>query len=210
MLAPVRRLIPAIAQLGPQNLGHRIRPGRGRDELRRLGRALDATMDRIAAGYEGQRIFAANASYELRTQLALQRTLIEAGMTEPLSPEQSALLAGQLLASNARNERLIEGLLVLSQADQGLASRTPQSLDRITAGLVDACAPAAADADVKVTADLRPRIVAGDGVLLEPPGPEPAAQRGQVQPSGRHGARHRGSRGRRPDRGEHRAGTTGP
>jgi signal transduction histidine kinase len=167
VLAPVRRLIPAIAQIGPQNLGHRIRPGRGRDELRRLGRALDATMDRIAAGYEGQRIFAANASHELRTPLALQRTLIEVGMTEPLSPEQSALLANQLLATNARNERLIEGLLVLSQADQGLASRTPQSLDRITAGLVDACAPAAADADVKVTADLRPRVVAGDGVLLE-------------------------------------------
>ncbi|GAA3950581.1 sensor histidine kinase [Actinoplanes auranticolor] len=167
VLAPVRRLVPAITQIGPQNLGHRIRPGRGRDELKRLGRAVDATMDRIAAGYEGQRTFAANASHELRTPLALQRTLIEVGMSEPLSPEQSALLANQLLATNARNERLIEGLLVLSQADQGLAARTPQALDRITAGLIEAGSAAAADADVKVIADLRPCTVPGDSVLLE-------------------------------------------
>jgi signal transduction histidine kinase len=167
VLAPVRRMLPIIAQIGPQNLGHRIRPGRGRDEVKRLGRALDEMMNGIAAGYEGQRSFAANASHELRTPLALQRTLIEVGMAEPLTPEQSGLLASQLLATNARNERLIEGLLVLSQADQGLASRSPQALDRIAAGVVDAHTRAAADADVKITIDPHPYAVGGDGVLLE-------------------------------------------
>ncbi|MGK5683726.1 sensor histidine kinase [Actinoplanes sp. URMC 104] len=167
VLAPVRRVLPVIAQVGPQNLGHRIRPGRGRDEIKRLGRALDTMMNGIAAGYEGQRSFAANASHELRTPLALQRTLIEVGMAEPLTPEQSALLASQLLETNARNERLIEGLLVLSQADQGLTSRTRQSLDDIAAGVVDAHGRVAADADVKVTIDAGPYEVWGDGVLLE-------------------------------------------
>nr|WP_221379136.1 HAMP domain-containing sensor histidine kinase [Actinoplanes polyasparticus] len=167
VLAPLRRMLPAIAQAGPQNLGHRIRPGRGRDEVKRLGRALDTMMDGIAAGYEGQRSFAANASHELRTPLALQRTLIEVGMAEPLTPEQSALLASQLLETNARNERLIEGLLVLSQADQGLSARTPQPLDRIVADVVDAHARAAADADVKITSEIGRYEVFGDGVLLE-------------------------------------------
>jgi signal transduction histidine kinase len=167
VLAPVRRVLPVIAQVGPQNLGHRIRPGAGRDEIKRLGRALDTMMNGIAAGYEGQRSFAANASHELRTPLALQRTLIEVGMAEPLTPEQSALLASQLLATNARNERLIEGLLVLSQADQGLTSRTLQRLDRIVTGVADAHTRAAADADVKIEIDARPYPVAGDGVLLE-------------------------------------------
>jgi signal transduction histidine kinase len=167
VLAPVRRMLPVIAQVGPQNLGHRIRPGRGRDEIKRLGRALDTMMNGIAAGYEGQRSFAANASHELRTPLALQRTLIEVGMAEPLTPEQSDLLASQLLETNARNERLIEGLLVLSQADQGLTSRTRQALDRIAAGIVDAHARAAADADVKITFEPSPYEVEGDGVLLE-------------------------------------------
>ncbi|SNY53475.1 sensor histidine kinase [Paractinoplanes atraurantiacus] len=167
VLIPVRRMLPVIAQVGPQNLGHRIRPGRGRDEIKRLGRSLDAMMDGIAAGYEGQRSFAANASHELRTPLALQRALIEVGLAEPLTSEQSALLATQLLETNARNERLIEGLLVLSQADQGLKTRAPQSLDRLAAGVVDAHARAAADADVKITIEVSPYEVEGDAVLLE-------------------------------------------
>ncbi|MBL7253330.1 sensor histidine kinase [Paractinoplanes lichenicola] len=167
VLVPLRRVLPIIAQVGPQNLGHRIRPGQGRDEIKRLGRALDTMMNGIAAGYEGQRTFAANASHELRTPLALQRTLIEVGMAEPLTPEQSALLASQLLETNARNERLIEGLLVLSQADQGLAVRTPQALDRITLAVADAHAGAAAEADVKIKTETSPYEVEGDGVLLE-------------------------------------------
>ncbi|XVU22936.1 sensor histidine kinase [Actinoplanes sp. CA-054009] len=167
VLTPVRRMLPVIAQVGPQNLGHRIRPGRGRDEIKRLGRALDAMMDGIAAGYEGQRSFAANASHELRTPLALQRALIEVGLAEPLTSEQSALLATQLLETNARNERLIEGLLVLSQADQGLRTRTPQSLDDIAAGVVDAHTRAAGDADVKIKMEASPYEVEGDAVLLE-------------------------------------------
>ncbi|GAB7038725.1 MULTISPECIES: sensor histidine kinase [Catenuloplanes] len=167
VLLPLRTMVPAIAQMGPQNLGHRIRPRGRRDELARLGRTLDAMMDRIAAGYEGQRRFAANASHELRTPLALQRTLIEVGMAVPLTPEQSALLASQLLAANARNERLIEGLLVLSQADQGLAGRNPERLDEIVRAVLDAHAGPAAEREVTVVPTVRPRVVPGDAVLPE-------------------------------------------
>ncbi|MDR7274751.1 sensor histidine kinase [Catenuloplanes atrovinosus] len=168
VLLPLRRIVPAIAQVGPQNLGHRIRPPRRtRDELARLGRALDTMMDRIAAGYEGQRRFAANASHELRTPLALQRTLIEVGMAVPLTPEQSALLASQLLAANTRNERLIEGLLVLSQADQGLAGRRPERLDKIADAVLAAHEASAAERSVTLVPALRLRTVNGDGVLLE-------------------------------------------
>ncbi|MDP9795541.1 signal transduction histidine kinase [Catenuloplanes nepalensis] len=168
VLLPLRTIVPAIAQMGPQNLGHRIRaPRRRRDEVSRLGHALDTMMDRIAAGYEGQRRFAANASHELRTPLALQRTLVEVGMAAPLTPEQSALLASQLLAANARNERLIEGLLVLSQADQGLAGRNPERLDTIVEAVLAAHAEPAAEREITLVPSVRPRTVHGDAVLLE-------------------------------------------
>ncbi|MFI5841864.1 sensor histidine kinase [Catenuloplanes sp. NPDC051500] len=168
VLAPLRAMVPVISQMGPQNLGHRVRPARRRrDEVAKLGRALDTMLDRIGAGYEAQRRFAANASHELRTPLALQRTLIEVGMAVPLTPEQSALLASQLLAANARNERLIEGLLVLSQADQGLAGRRPERLDAIADEVVTAHAVPAADRSVTLVRSLAPRTVPGDDVLLE-------------------------------------------
>ncbi|GAB3850441.1 ATP-binding protein [Micromonospora andamanensis] len=165
-LRPVRDLAGPIAQVGPQNLGHRLRP-RGNDELARLARSIDAMMERIAAGYEGQRRFAANASHELRTPLAVQRTLIEVGMARSLTGEQLELLTGQLLETNERNERLIEGLLALSESDQGLRSRTPQRLDQLVTGVLAAYQDRITEAGVTVQSHLEPRMVMGERVLLE-------------------------------------------
>jgi signal transduction histidine kinase len=166
-LRPVRDLVPVIADVGPQNLGHRLRPGRGRDELAVLGRTIDEMMDRIAVGYEAQRRFAADASHELRTPLAVQRTLIEVGMARTLSADQLELLTAQLLETNERNERLIEGLLVLSESDRGLAARTPLRLDTIAATVLDAHRARATAAGITLTSRLSPRVVLGEQVLLE-------------------------------------------
>ena len=166
-LRPLRDVTAAISDAGPQNLGHRLRPGPGADELAVLGRTIDDMMDRIATGYEAQRRFAADASHELRTPLAVQRTLIEVSMAGELTTEQLALLTEQLLATNERNERLIEGLLVLSESDRGLTTRAPLRLDRITAAVLDAHRKRAAEAGVAITSDLRPRTVLGEHVLLE-------------------------------------------
>ncbi|WP_432828730.1 sensor histidine kinase [Dactylosporangium sp. CA-092794] len=168
VLRPLRDLVPVVEQVGPQNLGHRIEPvGGSRDELAALSRAINDMMDRIMAGYEGQRRFAANASHELRTPLAVQRILIEVGMAQPLTPEQTALLTTQLLQTNQRNERLIEGLLVLSEVDQGLAARLPVRLDEIAAAVVAAHHGPAAATAIQLTTDLKPRTVNGEQVLLE-------------------------------------------
>ncbi|QSB16859.1 HAMP domain-containing protein [Natronosporangium hydrolyticum] len=166
-LRPILDLADDIGNLGPQNLGYRLRPGSSREELAELGRAIDAMMDRVAVGYEAQRRFAADASHELRTPLAVQRTLIEVGMAGPLTADQRALLSAQLLATNERNERLIEGLLVLAESDRGLVTRSPQRLDRIVAEVLDAHRERAAAAGVTITSRLRPRVVEGEQVLLE-------------------------------------------
>ncbi|MFG1608377.1 sensor histidine kinase [Actinoplanes sp. NPDC049265] len=166
-LRPLRELTPLIEKIGPQNLGYRMRPGPGRDELARVSRALDAMMDRVAAGYEAQRRFAADASHELRTPLAVQRVLVEVGLATARTPEQLALLAGQLLDANERNERLIEGLLVLAETDRGLISRTPVRLDIIAEQVIDDHRARAADAGLVITSTLSPRLVSGEQVLLE-------------------------------------------
>ncbi|RKN47606.1 sensor histidine kinase [Micromonospora endolithica] len=166
-LRPLRDLVPVIANVGPQNLGHRLKPGPGRDELTVLGRAIDEMMDRIAVGYEAQRRFAADASHELRTPLAVQRTLIEVGMARTLNDDQLALLTAQLLETNERNERLIEGLLVLSESDRGLQTRVPLRLDQIVAAVLDAHRARAEEAGVTIISRLTPRLVAGEQVLLE-------------------------------------------
>ncbi|WP_399931861.1 histidine kinase dimerization/phospho-acceptor domain-containing protein [Streptomyces kanamyceticus] len=66
-----------------------------------------------------QRRFTADAAHELRTPLAIQRTAIEVGLTDP-GPRRVARTRADMLTVVRRSEHLIESLLLLSTSDQGL------------------------------------------------------------------------------------------
>ncbi len=167
VLRPVAQMADTLTRLGPTSLGVRLKVVGGNDETKRLGDAIDAMLDRVAAGYEAQQRFAANASHELRTPLATQRALIEISLRDALTSDQLELVSRQLLATNARNEALIEGLLVLAETDRGLRSRSPQRLDLITAATVETLRAAAAQAQVSLDTVLTAVEVDGEAPLLE-------------------------------------------
>jgi signal transduction histidine kinase len=167
VVAPLQAMTNTVAHLGPTSLGMRLRPTGPRDETRRLAEAIDAMLDRVAEGYEAQRRFAANASHELRTPLATQRTLIEVSLADALTQEQLQLLSRQLLATNERNEKLIEGLLVLAETDRGLVSAAPLRLDEIADDTLTTLAKAAEERGLHVAAELAPTWVVGERPLLE-------------------------------------------
>jgi signal transduction histidine kinase len=164
---PLRRLGESVRRFGPQNLAERSGLPAGRSQYGDLARDIDAMLDRVAEGYEAQRRFAANASHELRTPLAVQRTLIEVGMSGDPTPDQLALLTRQLLDTNERNEALIEGLLVLAETDQAVVARTPQRLDAIAADVAAVYQQLATGAGVRLQTDLAPVTVHGEAALLE-------------------------------------------
>jgi signal transduction histidine kinase len=165
---PIRAMTASVEQLGPTNLGLRIRPaGSPSDETRTLGEAIDRMLDRVSEGYEAQRRFAANASHELRTPLATQRALIEVSMSSALSPDQLELLSRQLLATNERNEHLIEGLLVLAETERGLMSRARLRLDSVVADVVSTSRAAAEQRCLTVHTDLAEQTVVGEAPLVE-------------------------------------------
>jgi signal transduction histidine kinase len=124
LLRPLTALAGTVSQLGPQNLGQRIRMTGAADPLKELADAVDAALDQLVAGYESQRKFASNASHELRTQLAVQRLLTEVAMDDPDSGPDLHRLGGQLVRANERNEKLIEGLLGLAESERGLPARS--------------------------------------------------------------------------------------
>ncbi len=167
VFAPLQRMADTITQLGPTSLGLRIRAQGPRDEARRAADAIDAMLDRVAEGYDAQRRFAANASHELRTPLATQRALIEVSLQSALTPEQLQLLSRQLLATNERNEALIEGLLVLAETERGLLTTGPQQLDAVLAAVVHTMQPAAAERGIRIDTVLEPVAVMGELPLLE-------------------------------------------
>jgi signal transduction histidine kinase len=166
-LQPLSATAETVRQLGPQNLGQRIRMTGSADELKELADAIDEALDRLAAGYESQRRFAANASHELRTPLAVQRLLTEVAMDAPGTSQDLHRLGMQLLRTNERNERLIEGLLVLAESDRGLPGKVPVRLDELAESVLDAHLEMAGRHGVSLRRILAERLVPGDPLLLE-------------------------------------------
>ena len=166
-MAPVRTMAETVDRLGPTSLGLRLRLDGPHDETRALADAVDAMLDRVAVGYEAQRRFAANASHELRTPLATQRALIEISLGSARTAEQLELVAQQLLATNERNERLVDGLLTLAETERGLMARGPQPLDRIVRDAVEGQRAFAKERSVELTVEALPATVWGELPLLE-------------------------------------------
>jgi signal transduction histidine kinase len=166
-LRPLSQTVQTVRQLGPQNLRQRVRMTGSADVLKELADALDGALDRLAAGYEGQRRFAANASHELRTPLAVQRLLAEVAMDDPEAGQDLRRLGTQLISVNERNERLIEGLLVLAESDRGLPGKVLVRLDQLAGSVLDTHQEMAAKHGVALHRSLSERLVPGDPLLLE-------------------------------------------
>ncbi|MFD9961508.1 sensor histidine kinase [Amycolatopsis sp. NPDC058986] len=166
VLRPLPDLTATIEQLGPRNLGQRLRLDQTDGEVRALAAAVNGMLDRVSIGFEGQRRFAANASHELRTPLAVQRTLAEVAVVTG-GGDEVRRLAGQLLVVNERNEQLIEGLLVLAEADRGLPGSVPVRLDTLVESVLARYAEQLAEHELTLREELAERTAPGDPVLLE-------------------------------------------
>ncbi|MGA4847182.1 sensor histidine kinase [Streptomyces sp. G5(2025)] len=109
---------------------------------------------------KSQRRFTANAAHELRTPLAIQRTAIEVGLTDP-DPRRVARTRADMLTVVRRSEHLIESLL-LSTSDQGLEHNADVPLHDVVRQVL---AEVKTD-DPRLTAKIEPVTVRGDSILL--------------------------------------------
>ncbi len=167
VLRPVRQVASTARKLSADSLDQRIRMDGPRDELTELADTFDEMLDRLAASFDSQRRFVANASHELRTPLAAQRTLVEVARARPGTGPSTRELCDRLLQTNIRVESLIQGLLVLARSDRGLDTRHPMRLDEVVTAILDGERPRAAAAGITLRSAVTPRTVHGDQVLIE-------------------------------------------
>ncbi|WP_244894115.1 sensor histidine kinase [Planobispora rosea] len=167
-LKPVQKMTATARKLSDSTLAHeRIDLKGPDDELKELADTFDAMLTRLDTAFDTQRRFVANASHELRTPLTINRTVLEIALGDPEASEDLKTLGRTLLEVNARNERLIEGLLLLARSERALSVRKPVDVKDVAETAVEQLAPRAEEAGVTVTADIRSAETVGDPVLLE-------------------------------------------
>ncbi|MFI5456094.1 MAG: ATP-binding protein [Isosphaerales bacterium] len=118
-LRPVAESIRTARRLDPEKLSERLpRTGAG-DELDELAGTINGLLDRLGA-YHGQVIrFTADASHELRSPLAAMRAAVEVALQQPRGMEEYRNTLASFGEQCERLTALVNGLLLLAQADAG-------------------------------------------------------------------------------------------
>jgi heavy metal sensor kinase len=118
-LAPVTRIIETAERIGVQNLSRRLEVPHARDELRRLTETLNAMLQRIEISFKRITRFTADASHDLRTPVAVIRTVAEVTLHRPRTESQYTEALSKILQTSVETTELLESLLTLARADAG-------------------------------------------------------------------------------------------
>jgi signal transduction histidine kinase len=166
-LRPLHKITTTAKRVADRNLHERIALGGPRDELRELADTFDDMLSRLDAAFEGQRLFVGNASHELKTPLAINRTLLEVAMNRPNASVEVRSLGETLLAVNTRHERLVDGLLTLARSEHTISNTVPADLAELAELAVRDVQDESRKLNLTVTLEATATPVQGDPLLLE-------------------------------------------
>ncbi|MEU4493035.1 ATP-binding protein [Streptomyces sp. NPDC023998] len=167
LLRPLSQITSTAERIAGRTLHRRIALDLPPGEVKRLADAFDRMLDRLDSAFAGQERFIANAAHELKTPLVINRTLVEVAMNRRDAPAEIHQLGENLLAVNARHERLIDALLTLARAEDALTDRIPLDLADVCSTVLAAAEPEAARLGIRLEPSLGPAPAVGDPILLE-------------------------------------------
>ncbi|MFE0101034.1 sensor histidine kinase [Streptomyces sp. NPDC059009] len=151
-LRPVEAIRSEVAEITEHDLGRRVPVPASRDEVARLSRTMNDTLDRLQDSMDRQRGFVADASHELRNPIAALRAHVEVAIAHP-----DLLRGPELLSDVVRVQQLADDLLLLARLDAG------QHPDRTALDLGELCERTLArrpPGRVRVSLDTEPGVVA--------------------------------------------------
>jgi signal transduction histidine kinase len=115
-LAPIETVIREASTMTAEDLHQRLAVPPQDDELRDLVVALNALLERLDRGFTALGSYAASASHELRTPVAVITSELEIALRRPRPAEAWEHIARTSLAEMQRLASLIEALLELARA----------------------------------------------------------------------------------------------
>lgn len=147
-VVPLEEMTRAAERVRADRLDQRVPVPNTPDEIQRLARVLNATLDRLERSYQQALRFSADASHELKTPLTVLRSSIEAVLESPsLGDNERAAIDG-LMQQTRRLSDITTSLLLLARADGGRLVMDVAVQD--LAVLTEACAE-----DARIVAETR-------------------------------------------------------
>jgi signal transduction histidine kinase len=138
-IRPIVAMTEQVRHVSSERLDSRIGHNGPNDELHALAEAFDAMMGRLEHAFDAQQHFAAAASHEMRTPLALIRTELDVALDTPdPTREELDVMADGVRYAIGRSERVIDGLLLLTRSGIVEQTATTDIAELISRGLAGA------------------------------------------------------------------------
>src|SRR6266852_944144 len=129
-LGAVDQIITEVREISDgRSLHRRLAEPRVKDELGRLAETLNQMMMRLERSFVALRRFTADASHELKTPLTVLRAGVERAITTPHLPQETLVTLEETLQEIKHMTELVDALLTLARADEGLAPLHREPVD---------------------------------------------------------------------------------
>jgi two-component system OmpR family sensor kinase len=129
-LRPVDQITNEVREITDGTGLHRRLPtSMVKDELGRLADTLNQMISRLERSFTALRRFTADASHELKTPLTVLKAGVERALTTPKMPPESLAPLEEAMDEINRMTELVDALLTLARADEGLVRLHQEPVD---------------------------------------------------------------------------------
>jgi two-component system sensor histidine kinase MprB len=167
-LAPIARFTRQAESIAthPDRVEHERLEVEGDDELARLGRTFNSTLDALEASIAAQRNLVADASHELRTPIATIRANLQLMRDEELlSQEDRDALRADMIDELDELTKLVGDVVELARGAKPPAEPGDVRLDLIAGEVLERARRRAPDHVYEAT--LEPTLVSGEGARID-------------------------------------------
>jgi heavy metal sensor kinase len=121
-LRPIDQMAATLRSISIGNLSQRLPIANAKDELQRLAETCNDMLARLEDAVNSINRFTADASHELRSPVALIRTVAEYALRNPKIDRDSREAFAEILAEAVETGQLLADMLTLARADAGYAT----------------------------------------------------------------------------------------
>jgi signal transduction histidine kinase len=169
VLTPMRAIFLKAFEIDAKRISSRLPRLNPEDEIGQMVFALNLTLDRLKKDFEQIQRFSSNASHQLRTPLAVIRSLGEVALQTGENTAFYRESISSILEEVERLSKLVDGLLLVSRAESGQIplNRRRVDLGTLAQSTVDLLAVLAADKKQTLSLEKRdPAPALADAMLF--------------------------------------------